>query len=100
VGGVGFVANGYRYDHSYDELRRHYDSELASDGWVFDREESAIYGFPGDRERTGKIAFYSKRNYTARLKYAGPREFQQTGERCSFWVEGDWLGPVGRLLRH
>lgn len=95
---AGFVANEYRTDLSYEGLRRYYDSELANHGWRFVREEAAIYGHIGDRDKTGKLAFYSKENYTALLRYAGPRERVQ-GYTYSFAVEWSWLDPELILRR-
>jgi hypothetical protein len=88
---INAVWNIYISELSYEELCAYYDKELAKRGWEFDGEESAIYGFPGNAERSGKKAFYKKGIYTATIRYAGPQEARESGYTYGFTVEWNWL---------
>ena len=95
---INAVWSYYISNLSYENLRAYYDKELAKHGWAFDGEEAAVYGFPGNAERSGKKAFYKKGPYTATIRYAGPQEARDSGHSFDFSVEWNWL-DIEHLLR-
>ena len=62
------VSHHYRTDHSYAEIRKHYDEELLRHGWIFYQEDKVR---DWGRDLGGKTAHYCKGEYRVSLQYAG-----------------------------
>jgi len=94
------VGNSYSGSFSFQQLRTHYDLDLARRGWKFESEEAASYGWPPpNRETSGTIVYYSKNGYIAHLKYLGPREAQDLKYTFDFDIEWSWLESLAWKLR-
>lgn len=76
----GAVSGGYKTALSYNQIRSHYDVELAKLGWKFAGESDVIYN---GVNYGGKQAFYCKNSYTADVQYAGGQN-EQFGWTYSF----------------
>jgi hypothetical protein len=78
--GQGNIADYYKTRASYDEIRSHYDSELAKHGWQF-REESKLSTWGKDLGESER--FYCKGSVSADIYFTGQRE-NELGYRYSF----------------
>ena len=77
------VGSTYLSKLPYQKIRAHYDAELSSHGWQFQKErEVRDWG----RDFGGSIAYYCKDSYTASLQYAG----DDAGYGWSFGFDLGW----------
>ena len=78
----GNIGNYYRADLSYDQIRAHYDAELARHGWTFQKQVPLTsWGKDMGESQT----FYCKGNHTADIYFTG-REESRLGYRYALDV--------------
>jgi len=80
----GVVSDDYRGDLSYDQIRAHYDKELAAHGWSF-RAKNSLTTWGKDLGKSETI--YCRGNEAADIFWTGT---EQTRQRVRFVLSLKW----------